>query len=70
MKLTKPQRRILEDAVRDGKTIVGGRNIPAVNNLKDAGLITADWVNERGGQQWRWNITVRPTDAGREAVAQ
>lgn len=68
-KLTRPQRRILSDAVRDGKTIVGGRNIPAVNNLRAAGLITDDWISEHGGQQYRWKIIVYPTDAGREAVA-
>jgi hypothetical protein len=68
-KLTKPQRRILSDAVRDGKTIVYGRNGAAVLNLRDAGLVTVDWGREPNAQGFREVITVWPTDAGREAIA-
>lgn len=67
-KLTAPQRRILTDAVRDGKTTVGGRNIPAINNLENYGLITAGWGLEEGGQQTRFRIVVRPTDAGKDLI--
>lgn len=68
MKLTAPQRRILTDAVRNGETIVYGRNGTAVHNLRLMGLVTVDWGHEPSAQGFRDRIVVRPTDAGRAAL--
>lgn len=68
MKLTKPQHRILSDAVRDGKTIVYGRNGAAAHNLRIKGLATTDWAHEPSAQGFRDRITVRPTNAGKELI--
>lgn len=65
MKLTRPQRRILEAAVEEGSTIVYGRNGAAVLNLRDKELVTVDWGHEPSAQGFRDRIVVTPTEAGR-----